>query len=61
MHHKRIIRRNNGIYIFDILHVIQNPHLHVGLSHVTINSLQAIKRVVSFTPCGRLFQILEPW
>ena len=32
-HHKRIIRRNNGVYIFDILHMIQNPHLHVGPSH----------------------------
>ena len=32
-HHKRIIRRNNGVYIFDVLHMIQNPHLHVGPSH----------------------------
>ena len=59
--HKTIIRRDNGVYIFDILHMIQNPHLHVGPSHLTIKSLQAIKQVVSFTPCGRLFQILEPW
>ena len=59
--HKTIIRRNNGDYIFDILHMIQNPHLLVGSSHLTIKSLQAIKQVVSFTPCGRLFQILKPW
>ena len=59
--HKTIIRRNNGVYIFDILHMIQNPHLHVGPSHLTIKSLQAIKQVVYFTPCGMLFQSLEPW
>ena len=59
--HKTIIRRDNGVYIFDILHMIQNPHLHVGPSPLTIKSLQVIKQVVSFTPCGKLFQILEPW
>ena len=31
-----IIRRNNDVYIFDILHMIQNPHLHVGPSHLKI-------------------------
>ena len=41
-HHKIIIRRNNDIYIFDILHMIQNPHLHIGPSHLTIKSLQVI-------------------
>ena len=44
--HKTIIRRNNGVYIFDILHMIQNPHLHVGPSHLTIKSLKAIKQVI---------------
>ena len=59
--HKTIIRRNKGVYIFDILHMIQNPHLYVGHSHLTIKSLKAIKHVVSFTPCGRLLQIVQPW
>ena len=47
--HKTIIRRHNGVYIFDILHMIQNPPLHAGPSHLTMKSLQAIKQVVSFT------------
>ena len=56
---QHIIRRNNSFYIFDILHMIQNPHLHVGPSHLTIKSLQTIKQAVSYTPCGRFFPDLR--
>ena len=42
-HHKIIIHRNNDVYIFDILHMIQNPHLHVGPSHLTIKSFTSDK------------------
>ena len=45
---------------FDILHIIQNPHLHVGPCHFTFNFLQVIEQVVTFTSSGWLFRILEP-
>ena len=56
-HLTRIIRRNNSVYILDILHMIQNPHLHASSSYLTIKSLQVINQVASFLPCGRLLAI----
>ena len=41
-HLTKIVRRNNRVYIFDVLHMIQNPHLHVGPSHLATKYLQVI-------------------
>ena len=52
---------DNGVSIFEILHMTQNPDLHVGPPHLTIKCLLVIKRVAYFTSCGKLVQILESW
>ena len=31
------------VYIFDMLHMTQKPHWHIGPCHLTIKSLQAIE------------------
>ena len=36
---------NTGVLISDILHMIQNPHLHVGPRHLYTKLLQMIKQV----------------
>ena len=47
--------------IFDMLHMTQKSHWHIGPCHLTIKSLQVIEQFASFISRGRLFQILEPW
>ena len=61
-HSARIILMNN-VFIFNILHMIKNPHWLVGPSHLTIQSLQVIEQFALqlLDSCGRLFKILKPW